>query len=275
MLSDAIKIIQTSDATTQVQAAVVAALASQAAVVHLPSSFNQHDLESFLPNRRRQIGTMTTDSIDDFATYSKEHKAPGATVFVNAENLKALSVLNLGTPTEPGHADNKAQLSMVATAAYIALVKITNSPNKQADVAEFIEDWKDVITCADSDGQVLSQAHAIEACRTITIESARKIETRVEEFSEEGSVLDSVKASAKQKLPARIVLNASPYKGLSERKFELRVGVQTGGSVPMLMLRIIKLEDHKQQMAEELAGKLREKFTDSGVPVLIGNYCKG
>lgn len=275
MLSDAIKTIQTSEATAAVQSAVVAALASQAAIVHLPNTFAAHDLESFLPNRRRQIGTMATDSIDDFATYSKEHKAPGATVFVNAENLRALSVLNLGTPTAPGHADNKAQLSMVATAAYVALVSITSGPKKQADVAEFIEDWKDLITCADSDGQLLATAHAIEACRTITIESARKVETRVEEFAEEGSVLDSVKASAKQKLPARIVLNASPYKGLAERKFELRVGVQTGGSVPMLTLRIIKLEDHKQQMAEELAGKLREKFTDSGVPVLIGNYCKG
>lgn len=275
MLSDAIKTIQASEATAHVQAAVNDALQTTSAVVHLPETFKQHDLESFLPNRRRQIGTMVTDSIADFATYSKEHKSDGATVFVHAENLKAVSVLNLGTPNTPGHADNKAQLSMVATAAYTALGHITGMPKKQADVAEFIEDWRDMITCADTDGQLLSVSHAIEACRTITIESARKLETRVEDFQEESATLDSVKASAKQKLPARLVLTASPYKGLSERKFELRIGIQTGGQVPLLMLRIIKLEDHKQQMAEELADKLRAQFSDSGVPVLIGSYTKG
>lgn len=274
MISEAIKTIQTSEATAAVQAAITQALASSAAVVHLPNTFQQHDLEEFLPNRRRQIGSMDTDSIHDFVAYSLEHKSKGATVFVNADNLKAVAVLNLGTPGAPGHADNRAALSMVATAAYAALTQITAAPQKQAAAAEFIEDWKDLITCTDQDGEELAVAHAIEACRTITIEAARKQESRVEDFQEEGSILDSVKASAKQKLPARIIFRTVPFKGLPERTFHIRVGIQTGGQVPLLTLRVIKMEDHKQQMADELAGQMREKFADSGMPVLIGRYQK-
>lgn len=275
MISEAIKTLQTSDATKDVQAAVIAALASDAAIVALPDTFTKHDLESYLPNRRRQVGTMTTDSVADFANYSKAHKSVGASVFVRSENLKATAVLNLGTPDAPGHADNRANLEMVPTAAYNELLRITSKPLKQSEVAEFIEDWKENILCADQDGQIIQVRHAVEAFRTITIEALRKMESKVEELQEESSVLDSIKASAKQKIPTRMVFTAQPYKDIKERKFELRAGILTGGPAPQITLRIIKLEDHKQQMADELAGLLREKFTDTDMPVLIGGYSKG
>lgn len=274
MIKEAITALQESHATTAVRDAVTAALASQAAVVHLPETFRQHDLEQYLPNRRRQIGTMKTDALDDFAVFSKAHKSEGATVFVNADNLKATTVLNLGTPSLPGHADNKVELSMVATAAYAALTSITAAPQVQQAAAEFLEDWQDIIVCLADGGELLNTAHAIEAVRNITIEAAKKLSTKVGDFEEESSSLDSIRANSEKKLPTRIRFKTVPFKGLRERTFELRIGIKTGGHAPLLVLRVIKLEDHKQAMAEELADTLRGKFTGTDVPVLIGTYTK-
>ena len=55
----------------------------------LPASFNLHDLEPRLPQRRRQRGHMDTQALKDFAAYTRAHKEPGATCFVNGTDMTA------------------------------------------------------------------------------------------------------------------------------------------------------------------------------------------
>lgn len=273
MDTDTINAIQASEATNAVANALGNALASKSAACLAPQHFALHDLEKYLPNRRRASGVMTTASVDDFAAYTSDHAEVGATVFIDSDKMRATAVLNLGTSDAPGHADKTAVLALQATAAYSALKLITNGPKKQADAAEFIEDWQDCIKCLDDVGDDIKISHAIEALRTITIEAMRKLETRVGDFEESQGTLDSVKATATQKLPSKIVFKANPFKDLPERRFELRVGVQTLDK-PLVVFRIIKAEDHQQQMADELVTLLREKITADKAPVCIGTYQK-
>lgn len=100
-------------------------------VAALPSDYTLHDLEKFLPLRRRARGTMSTAIVDSFCDYTKQHAEPGASVFVDADNMQAFSVLNLGTPDQPGHADNKARLTLKRTAAYQAMLNIANGQGIQ------------------------------------------------------------------------------------------------------------------------------------------------
>lgn len=68
--------------------------------VALPENFRIHDLEKFNLNRFRFRGALSTASIDDFTRYSKDLADEGTRCFIDADNMRAVSVLNLGTIDE-------------------------------------------------------------------------------------------------------------------------------------------------------------------------------
>lgn len=269
---DAIKELAQAQAITAAANAVVNAIKPEISIVALPDDFQVHDLEKYLPNRRRARGTMNTSIVADFSEYAAAHGEEGASVFVDAESMKAKAVLNLGTPYDPGHADSLAVYAPKKTAAYMALLKHADTPSglKQQAVAEFLEDWSPYINCR-TDTAGIPLAQAIAAVRRITIESAKKIEATVASLSESRSALESVTASSVEPLPTFIDFACVPYLDLQPRAFTLRLGILTGQAVPMLVLRIQAGERHQEEMAQELAQLVRKAIGDA-MPVHIGTY---
>ena len=242
-------------------------------LIALPSDFKLNDLERYLPARRRARGTMSTTVLDSFTGYTKAHAESGASVFVNPDNMSATAVLNLGTPDSPGHADNKAKLELKRTAAFTALLSIaTGNPVKQATVAEFLEDWPDQIKCNNADGSI-AISKAVQAVRKITIESICKSENTEQQLSASRSAFESVQATSGDPIPTLIDFKCQPYPDLFERTFTLRLTVQTGGDKPAIALRIVKAEQHNEEMAHELADLIVTAF-NAEIPVLIGGYSK-
>lgn len=277
---EAIEAINEGTGIYQASNALSNAFESQRFLVSLPEKFKTHDLEQYLPNRRRARGTMTTESVPDFAKYFQDHVEHG-TVFVDKDGMKAVGVLNLGNPEQgPGHADNKAVLSLKSVAAYDAFRKVANGQQQsQTTVAEWMEDWQYLIQCFhESDGissTEMTVAKAIAAVRNITIEAARKVESEEQQLSASRSAFESVKASSKHMLPTHIYFKTVPYVGLEERTFVLRLGILTGGDKTAIVLRPVKMEEHQQEMAEEFAGIVAKSLEMTGYPVLIGSYAKG
>ena len=98
---------------------------------------------------------------------------------------------------------------------------------------------------------------AVQTIRNLTIETARKLQSTVEQLSSSHSSFESVKASSTAgAVPDIIYFTCEPYAGLRERQFVLRLSVTTGESKPMLTLRVIKMETHTEEMAQELADKV-------------------
>lgn len=243
-------------------------------VIALPSDFKLHDLEQYLPNRRRARGTMVTSVLSSFADYSKAHAEVGASVFINPDSLRAVTVLNLGTPTVPGHTDNRVTLELEKTAAYKALTGIANGTGRsQKEVAEFLEDWQDHVKCFDDSGEIKT-SKAIAAVRKITIESMRKMESEEQSLSASKSAFESIQASSKEPLPTVIYFQCEPYAGLDSRLFVLRLGVLTGETTPKVNMRIVKAEQHQEEMAKELAEKITLQLLGDAIPVLLGSYGK-
>lgn len=275
----AVQALTKAEATTASNNAVGAAELNLTHVLALPSDFSLKDLEAYLPERRRARGTMTTSVIPDFASYTKDnsdeteegHKA--AAVFVDKDAMKATAVLNLGKPQAPGHADNLAVIVLEKSAAYSALLAIANGqPRKQAEVAEFLEDWAPFITCR-VDDEILSTGQAAAAVRTITIEQARKTNSSEQQLGAERSAFESVQASSEHKLPTFIdFLVDPPYFGLEARHLTMRLSIITGDK-PLIVLRIIKLQEHQESMAGEFADLVRGAL-DGDLPVVIGTYQK-
>ena len=272
---DAIEAIQESSAIENANIAMAQAEGAHH-VVALPSHYEKHDLEQYQPNRRRARGSMETPSLPSFAAYTKQHAEAGATVFIDDHDFKANAVLNLGTPEFPGHADNRATLAPRATAAYAALKAIQGNARSQKDVAEFLEDWSDCIKCFRENDEV-PNAKAIAAIRSVTIEAMRKLENTEQQLSASRSTFENVSASSTQPLPTHIYFTCLPYVDLSERTFVLRLGVLTAGDKPSIVLRIVKKEEHDEEMAYELSDRVVNAIDGDGneISVVVGSYSAG
>lgn len=219
---------------------------------------------------------MTARNINPFASYVKEHAEKGASIFVDSVDMTVVAVLNLGTPDAPGHADNKALLNQSKTAEFKAIEEIVKTDISQTKAAEFLEDWADNVKCFNTDGEV-KLGQAIAAIRKITIESSRKQETSEQQLGSTKSAFESIQASSHDPLPTSIEFTCRPYADLDVRTFVMRVSVLTGDSKPKLVFRVQKAEQHDEQMAAELASKIRSEFSifgSDGIPVLIGSYRK-
>lgn len=270
-----IKELTKAEASETLNDALVSALDTQGhAALVAPQDFKLHDLEPFMPIRRRARGKMATTQIASFAAYTTQHAETGASVFVDPDTMTATAVLNLGTPDEPGHADNVALLKAQPTAEFSALWAIADGrPRDQAAVAEWMEDWLPSLSFFSSDDNAINPKTAVAAVRRITLEAIAKHESAVSSLSAERSSLESVTASAGAlQLPAEIIANVDEtYQGLPPRSFRIRVGVLTGEKTPKLILRIIKREDHVLQMAAEFASTVKDAIGDT-LSVGIGTY---
>lgn len=268
---DAIKALTEAESISAASTAVEIGLVQNNGALALPEDFKLHDLEPYLPSRRRMRGSMTTTTANDFGAYVKKNAEAGAMVFVDKNNMHAVAVLNLGTTDAPGHCDNKATFKAERTAAYHALLSFVGAnARKQVEVAEFFEDWADLLAFRNDSGEV-PLAKAIGAVRNLTIEASKKLNATEGNLSATRSTFESVQATSEDPIPTYVTFTTEPYFGLQSRAFVLRVSILTTGEKPLLSLRIIKQEQHDEEMAQELAELVRG-VVDEGFPVAIGTF---
>lgn len=253
-----------------IKAANVELLAAPSTIA-LPNDFSIHDLEKYLPERRRLRGAMTTSVIEHFARYAIDNAEDGARVFIDPANLQATAVLNIGTTEKPGHGDNTATLKLRQTAAYTALLGIAHGRAlTQTQVAEFMEDWGLHVSC-ENDGGEVELRKAIGLIRNITIEGLRKLGSQEQQLSATRSTFEQVSATSEEPLPTFIYFEAVPYQGLQQRTFAMRLGILTGDQKPSIVLRMVNPEEHAEQMALELSSLIGQQIGEA-MPVILGSY---
>lgn len=239
----------------------------------LPKEVSVESLERFSLERFRFRGAMTTTSIDDFARYSKVYACTNepAHCFIDADNMTARSVLNIGSLDNPGHADNVAAITLKKTAPFRALLQINGGKLKQKQIAEWLEDWSDYLLAFDADGHTMQISQAAQAVRRITIQQATQQDHEDGDFSGKKSLMQSVEASSKDVMPVAFEFKCLPYEGLGERAFSLRNSLLTGDE-PHFVLRIVQLEAQEEAIANEFRDLLIGKFAGEPVETFIGNF---
>lgn len=267
------------NAISQIQNMAVASLSLDAIekslcpAIVLPNDFKVSSLENLQEGRFRFRGEMKTTSISDFVKYSiKNAIDEGVSCFIDANEMSAKTIFNIGTIGEPGHADNTALVKLKQTAPFSALLKIDGVKYRQKELAEWLEDWRDYLMAFDAEGNVLDIKQAISAVRRITIESTRSAEHEDHDFSAKRSVLESVEARSKDVMPTAFQFTCTPYDELKERSIKLRYSVLTGGDVPTLVLRIVQLENLEEQIAQEFRSLLCDEFDESEIETFIGKF---
>lgn len=239
----------------------------------LPEGTGVESLERFSLERFRFRGAMTTTSIDDFARYSKGYASASdpARCFIDADNMTARSVFNIGTLDNPGHADNVASITLKKTAPFRALLQIDGQRLKQKQIAEWLEDWSDYLLAFDADGNTMQISQAAQAVRRITIQQATQQDHETSDFAGKKSLMQSVEASSKDVMPVAFEFKCVPYEGLGERRFSLRNSLLNSDE-PCFVLRIVQLEAQEEEIANEFRDLLISKFDGESVETFIGNF---
>ncbi|HIE6476333.1 TPA: YfdQ family protein [Enterobacter hormaechei] len=239
----------------------------------LPDGVKVESLERFDLERFRFRGAMSTTSIPDFVRYAAGYanEAEPARCFIDADNMTARSVFNIGTLANPGHADNVASITLKKTAPFRALLQVNGDRLGQKEIAEWLEDWADFLSAFDADGNVLSIAQAAGAVRRVNIKQVSEAAHEDEDFGGRKSLMQSVEASSKDVMPVAFEFKCVPYEGLGERRFSLRNSLLKSGE-PVFVLRIVQLEAQEEAIANEFRDLLIEKFTDKPVETFIGNF---
>lgn len=251
---------------------------SHQSVAALHKDFVLENLEKFELQRARFRGKFSTAEPDALASYAKNKGANNASCFINAQQMSAALIFNIGSDAEPGHCDDKAHLGLEMTAPYKALLGIVDKRLAQKDVAEFIEDWRQLMSAsseADVDGNVtaLPLAKAIHAIRKITIEAKATTESESRNFGATSTSMDSIDVKSADMPPAFLHFTCEPYRGLAVRTFDLRLSVITDRQ-PALTLRIVRHETVQEEMAKEFEGLINSKLgeIEPAIKTFIGDF---
>ncbi|MCI7917743.1 YfdQ family protein [Klebsiella pneumoniae] len=239
----------------------------------LPENTSVESLERFALERFRFRGAMDTTSIDDFVRYSVAYaqEEEKARCFIDADNMLARSIFNIGTLDNPGHADNVASIKLKKTAPFRALLAINGDHLNQKQIAEWLEDWSDYLLAFDAGGNTMTIAQAAQAVRRVTIQQATQADHEDSDFSGKKSLMQSIEASSKEVMPVAFEFKCVPYEGLGERRFSLRNSLLKS-SDPVFVLRIVQLEAQEEAIANEFRDLLVGKFDGKPVETFIGNF---
>ena len=244
-------------------------------VAAVPDHFTVHDLQKFQPHRRRFTGHLQTNDITDFTDYVKgnawnEEKPSG---FIDGNKLSCTAYFNLGDDSTPGHGDWRATLQLEQTSAYVAVRSINGRKHDQQDLATWLEDWADQLApFARGEGQPYGNlARAVSAVRHIKISTKAESESKVSDFGAKRSAMEEVEARSELELPAGFIFTCQPYHGLPARSFLLRLQVITAKDDPQLVLRIVRLEQHEEEIVRDFKELLQEHLADTA-KLTIGTF---
>lgn len=246
------------------------------ASVIAPDNFHAIDTEPFQPNRRRFRGRMQTNSLADFILYVKlrtqadarSGKIPG---FIDADKLAATAIFNLGTVDAPGHADDIATLQMKSSPAFASLLSVHGSTLQHLDALNWLQDWADHVTYADEDGEPLATNPAYNALRKVTISALSESTSEERTHGTTRSAMEQVEARGGSTLPALIRFTCTPYAGLPERPFWLRLNIRDSGGKPVFQLRVRNLDAEKESIAQDFKRALLQDLQDDA-SLILGTF---
>lgn len=249
----------------------------------LPDGTKIISLERFNKQRDQFRGEFVTTNLDSFIEYNKKQNGNNVTCFINADEMHAETIFDLGTEETPLHCRHTATLKTKRSMPYDALLDFVNYNRvDQGALAEFIEDWSDFITCyseADDSNEGYTEVpnkYAMLAVRSVKIETLASIENEIGDFARSSSLMQQTEAKSAhgKKLPAFIKFKCVPYVGLKEREFNIRISASTSGQTPMFSSRIINLEKHIEEISEEFMQKLQEHLAENEIKIYVGMFDK-
>lgn len=240
------------------------------AAIALPGTMKVHDLEKFMPDRRRFRGKMMTDSIDAFCEYVKDQGA--ADVFIEADAMRATAFFDMGSIAAPGHCEHTATIKLQRTAPFSSIIRINEEAKTQRELAEWVEDWRRHLSCFDQDSADLHTQKALASIRKMTVETARKLESDQQNMGHKLSAMEQIDVRSDGAQLGGVIFTCKPYTGFQSRDFTMPLSALTGGDNIKLKLRIQEFDAIEEEIAEEFRSKVETALADDDFKIWQGSF---
>lgn len=228
----------------------------------LPAGVTVANLENFQKCRNQFRGNMNTESIKDFIAYCNAQSAGAC--FINREDMAAKAIFDIGTELDPGHCKHTGFIELRPTAAFMSMRSKHDKRLTQQELAEYLEDWREQMQLTDIDRKDIEVNAAIAAVRKVTIKASSESEHKVQNYSAATSGMDKLDAtSGEDNLPGFIKFTCTPYYGLDEYVFTLRISLIVTGGEPVFILRPIKFDVALEKMSDEFKGLITDDLDDN------------
>lgn len=227
----------------------------------LGESFKLADLEKYQDHRARFRGRFETASLSAFVQYVSKRAGTGLPVFIDRDNMSAVSYLDIGEQATPGHCDHSARLCLDMTPEFRAFQRADGRALDQDDFVELIEDWGHLMTFENSEESALELRKVLHAIRKVSIEDLTSVDSDRQAHSSQTGVMNSVTVKNADRLPALIHWHFTPYAELDSVVLTMRVSSLTNGK-PGFRLRVVALEAAKSEMANEFAMRIHEALPE-------------
>lgn len=258
-------------------------LGDNAAILH--KDFNLISTEAVNDLRTRLRGQFNTLDIPSYLDYVKsrlgEDGAEADRTFIYAEEpqntLSSVTVLNFGSYSEPGHADDLATLQLRKDPLFTDFLSKTTSWTTATDFAEILEDFLGAANISAFNNDTgISFAKAIVGIRNAKIDRNSSSTLNTGALNYEQSDMEKIAIQAQAEiLPTELQYVTGMYLGLESQTVAFRVVTRfeekdNGGTKVYYRLKPVGLLGHYLKAAvnfQELIGNSLEN-------TLIGTYKK-
>lgn len=225
----------------------------------VPDGYELLSLEKFdvAPDHFR--GTFSTTVLSEFTAYINSHGDADTGVFVNQEAMCALAIIDMGHQEGPRWGKHRADIKLLKTPAYTAVLKFANAVLLQQDFIDFAEDWQDNVQFyfEGTEAPVASFQQTIKVLRRLKVNVNASSEQNAGNFSASRSALETIEIKAgNEELPAGFRFSVIPYEGFDPVLLNCQLRAVSDDKNIKLKYRI----GQQEIIAEAIANQFREKL---------------
>lgn len=234
----------------------------------LPEGYKLQSLESFLNEPTYFRGKYSTTVLGEFISYINKHGDINTGVFIDQEKMNAQAIIDMGNQSGPLWGKHRAEISLLKTPAYSALLESANNALLQQDFIDFAEDWQSNIRfyfddLATKEGCEFPQI--IKTLRRLKVNAQATSEQTVGNTANSRSALESIEIKAGQdELPAGFTFEVVPYEGFEPVKFNCQLRAFNDDKNVKLKYRI----GQQELINEDIASEFRHKLINGVKPEL-------
>jgi uncharacterized protein YfdQ (DUF2303 family) len=242
--------------------------------VIVPDGYKLESLERFNPVPSHFKGGFSTTILTEFADYVSKHGNENSAVFIDNEQIKAVAIIDIGSHESPLWGKHRADITLLKTPAYQALLRLNNQTLDQQGFIDFVEDWSEQITFVFDDDFVNGSPpleKVVKSLRKVKVGFNSTKEQEVQNNSSSRSLLESVEIKAgNEPLPIGFVFSTLAYDGIDPVDFNCQLRVTSDEKAVRFKFRVGQLDAINERISFEFKEAIFDSLASSNIAIHIG-----
>lgn len=220
------------------------------------------DFEYLLDVPKRMAGTVTVQTVDDFAGYVSRHDdQDGTTVWVDIETAQIIGVLDDHRQEGPGWGDHRALLRLKATEQWAHWAKLDGQLVEQEKFADHIEDGlKEIVE--PSGPTMLEVVQTMQGATKADWKSAKRLQDGSVSFLYHEDATATAGGNGELDIPATFKLGMAPFLGEDEYAVTARLRYRVSSGKLQIGYKLDRPGDVVRDAIDQIAARLAQTFTD-------------